>query len=218
MTDSITIVGFGDSITAATTKLPNPGDRWLELLKVKLANHFPERSFNVINAGVGGNSARECMARFATNVVAHAPNYVLLEFGANNNDPAKLERRVSVPEFHKLLEKYKAELPWGCQTIVITFPPYFSVTHKENVAKYVKRAGEMEGALHRFREITKEFAANNGFPIYDFHKRLLEAGEIHGHDTYTLDDGVHLTKQGNVFLAEGVFNVLRQLITKETIR
>lgn len=49
---TITIVAFGDSIARAARQVPE--DRWPEVLKRTLQEHFPECGITVINAGVGG--------------------------------------------------------------------------------------------------------------------------------------------------------------------
>ena len=77
------IVAFGDSITEGRAGGITPEQNWLNLLGQKLGSDF-----ELFNAGVGGNSAREAMGRFEKDVLSHAPDVVLLEFGGNNHDPA----------------------------------------------------------------------------------------------------------------------------------
>ena len=74
----ITIVGFGNSITQAITGMPDKNKRWLNILKEKLSVNFKGHTFTVINSGMGGNSAREAMARFEKDVVAKDPDVVIL--------------------------------------------------------------------------------------------------------------------------------------------
>lgn len=52
------IVAFGDSITESVIGI-RPEENWLRLLQAKLGDRAV-----AFNAGVGGNSAREAMARF----------------------------------------------------------------------------------------------------------------------------------------------------------
>ena len=215
MKTPITIVGFGDSITQASTRTPED-KRWLKLLEKKLAAEFPDHQFNVINSGIGGNSAREAMARFARDVLSYDPNYVLLEFGGNNNDPANPERRVSPEEFKNLLEQFQRSLPTKTEVIVITFPPVFREAHtfwkNPLYREYLQKSAEMGMAIEDYVNITKEFGKKNGFPVYDLNAELLALGKRDGWQAYTLDDGVHLTEKGNQILAYGVFGVLNDRI------
>ena len=77
------IVAFGDSITEGLAGGITPEQNWLNQLSKKLGS-----GFELVNAGVGGNSSREAMARYERDVLAHDPDIVLLEFGGNNHDPA----------------------------------------------------------------------------------------------------------------------------------
>ena len=86
---ALTIVAFGDSITQA--KEVAPEKRWPELLRAALQARMPGRGFAVVNAGVGGNTSREGLARIERDVLAHRPDWVLVEFGGNDatHDPAR---------------------------------------------------------------------------------------------------------------------------------
>lgn len=99
-----TIVGYGNSITEAIVQTPDENKRWLNILKHRLTNIFPKDEFCVINAGVGGNSDREKIARLEKDVLAHNPDFILLEFGGNNSDPNRPERRVSLGKPENVLK------------------------------------------------------------------------------------------------------------------
>lgn len=216
---NIKIVGFGNSITEAVIGIPDENKRWLNILRNKLSATFSGYSFTVINSGIGGNSAREAMARFEKDVLSHEPDFVILEFGGNNEDLTKPERIVKKDEFKALLEKYKNELPRGTRTIAVTFPPVLDELHAygkmTQFAKYYRMAGGIDKTVDPYREIIKEFANENNFPIYDFHAELKSLGELNGREFYTLADGVHLTEEGNKILADGIFRILGKILTKE---
>jgi len=217
MKKHFTIVGFGDSITEAKTGTASEDEKWLNILKIKLCGEFKDHSFNVINSGVGGNSTREAMSRFDKDVLAHDPDFVLLEFGGNNNDPGRPERRVGFDEFKMLLAKYKNSISAKCRTLVITFPPVFKDQHiygkNPDSLKYYDTCGGIEADIEAYREITREFANENNFPLFDLYAKLIELGQKHSRGKYTLNDGVHLTPEGNKVLAEYIYDILRSLIS-----
>ena len=214
---NVTIVGFGDSITEAVIGMPDENKRWLNILKRTLSESFKEHDFKVINSGIGGNSAREAMVRFEKDVTAHKPDFVILEFGGNNEDLANPGRLVNLEEFRTLLDKYKHGLPAKTKTIIVTFPPVLDDLHAygKNPAfkDYYHRTGGIDKSAEPYREITRKFAKENGFPVFDFHKKLLVLGQLNGRMTYTMNDGVHLTEHGNEILAEGIFNVLKDMMS-----
>ncbi len=107
----ITIVGFGASITE-TKEMSDESKKWLNIIGRKLQKEFPEYEFDIINSGKGGNSAREAVVRFETDVLAHDPDFVILDLCANNMSPARPEeQRVEPEEFRNILEQYENSLP-----------------------------------------------------------------------------------------------------------
>lgn len=213
MKKAVTIVGFGDSITEATTQMPDKNKRWLNVLKSKLESAFPGSVFNVINSGVGGNSAREAMARFKRDVLVHDPDWVLLEFGGNNDDPNNPARRVTTDEFKKCLKEFRHGLPSKTRVVIITFPPVLDRQHVYFGCEWLKQFGGCDASVERFRELTRGFAGENGFPLVDLSEEIRKRMKFEDKNRYILPDGVHLTEAGDLLLAEMVFKVLQQKVT-----
>ncbi|MFA5204522.1 MAG: SGNH/GDSL hydrolase family protein [Lentisphaeria bacterium] len=206
----ITLVGFGDSITEATNQLPDPDERWLNLLKKDLEAAFPAAAFTVVNAGVGGNSAREAMARFDRDVLAHAPDWLLLEFGGNNDDPGRPERRVAPEEFQTLLEDCRRRLPPQTRIIVITFPPVIDGQHAWGNSEFHRPFGGPDASTERYRQLTRQFAATHRLPLVDLSAELRRRIDAAGSPAeYIFPDGVHLTAAGNRVLAAMTLAALR---------
>ena len=218
MSKAITIVGLGDSITAAKA-MADEEKRWLRVLEAKLCTAFPSIAFKVVNAGAGGNSAREAMARLDRDVLAHSPDFVILQFGGNNNDPGRPERRVPPDEFNALLARFRDSLPPQTRGVVVTFPPVYRHSHaywkNPDYRDYLLESERRGMGLADYVRMTREFAQANGYPMYDCHAELTALAERDGWQTYTRPDGVHLTAAGNRALAAGVFGVLEPLIAAE---
>jgi lysophospholipase L1-like esterase len=93
MGDSITehLVAVSDRMETQTDGLPPIGtivcvDRhenrgWTALLANRIHLTYPERRIHFINAGIGGNSSRQMLARFDADVLAHSPQWLLLSAG-----------------------------------------------------------------------------------------------------------------------------------------
>ena len=87
---AITIVAFGDSVTHGALG-HNEYDYetvYWNLLKnkiLKIRNYVP---INVINAGIGGTTAKSSVKRLDKQVLAHFPDLVIVSFGLNDiNEP-----------------------------------------------------------------------------------------------------------------------------------
>jgi lysophospholipase L1-like esterase len=91
--DSITqhLVAVSDWMETQTDGLPPVGaqvnvDRhenrgWTSLLKNRIHLAYPERRMRYINAGIGGNSSRQMLARFDNDILAHQPQWLFLSAG-----------------------------------------------------------------------------------------------------------------------------------------
>lgn len=94
-----TIVTFGDSTTA--TRGP------LVVYSMILAKELPQQGLpvKVINAGIGGNTTQNAIARFEKDVLAKQPDLVVIQFGINDSavdvwkDPPAKASRVSQKQY-----------------------------------------------------------------------------------------------------------------------
>lgn len=71
-----TIIGLGDSITDDSCS-------WLELLRVLLKLQRPTEQFNIINAGISGDTTVHVLSRFA-NLLPLEPDWIMTLIGTND--------------------------------------------------------------------------------------------------------------------------------------
>ena len=74
--DGDRVVFLGDSITAIHT--------WTRYVEELARLRAPQLTLTFINAGVGGNTAEDALARLDVDVLAHKPTVVFLNFGMND--------------------------------------------------------------------------------------------------------------------------------------
>jgi lysophospholipase L1-like esterase len=218
MRKTVTIVGFGASITAAA-EMSDEKDRWLGILAEKLRDTFTDVDFKVINAGIGGKSARENMARFESDVLSKNPDYIILDLCGNNLDPSKPERQVHLEEFKSLLERYKRSLPATVGTVIFTLPPMFEDLNphakKPEFKEFYRSVGGFANAGEPYRAAFMAFGVENGYPVYDLRAELREIYKTEPREKYIYKDGIHLSAEGNKVLAGGIFKIFKQLLEKE---
>ena len=209
---TVTIVAFGDSITACHTEMPDEAQRWPSALESALRARFPARMIRVVNAGAGGNTSREGLARMETDVLAHRPDYVLVEFGGNDATPEP-GRHVPIEEFHANLAamKNRLEARGGGRMIILPFPPILDRLHAWR--DEMKSAGGQDRYVEQYRQAARTFAAGNGLPLADIDLAIREnlAESI-------MADGVHLTPAGNRRVMETVLAVLTDELRREEKR
>lgn len=197
----VCIVAFGDSMTACAALAPTK--RWPGLLQRRLNGAFPEVRFEVINAGVGGNTSREGLARIALDVLARRPTLTLVQFGGNDatTDAA---RAVSVAEYTRHLGTMRRRLQAiGSAVAWVTFPPVIDAWHAwsapENAAAREKflPAGGSDYLLHQYRQRTRAFAQRHGDLCIDLYGGMRQAIERGGCARFIVPDGVHFTAAGS---------------------
>ena len=204
----VRIVAFGDSITAAAKEMPDEAKRWPSLLETRLRGRFPGVDVKVVNAGVGGNTSREGLARMGPDVLRHDPDYVLVEFGGNDGvlDP---QRHVAMEEFVANLVEMKARLDalGHCRMILLTFPPVIDELHAQ--WEEYKNIGGLDKRVEPYRRAAREFAAALRLPLVDIDLEIRKDLR-----SCILTDGVHLSARGNDVVAEAVGDVMEAELAK----
>ncbi|MCX5658893.1 MAG: SGNH/GDSL hydrolase family protein [Planctomycetota bacterium] len=202
----LTIVAFGDSITAAGEVPPN--EKWVAVLEKALAKALPQRAVRVVNAGVGGNTSREALARHERDVLPHRPDILLIQFGGNDGT-METHRTVPVAEYLQnvtaIIARTKAQTP--CAFALITFPPVVDADHQHGKHPHFKEAGGPDNYLHAYRNATRAYAKEHKLPLADIDTAIRADLKRH-----VLPDGVHLTTAGNQTVADVVLPVVVGLV------
>ena len=201
------IIAFGDSITQASGQ--PEGQKWIDLVGARLRARFPGRDFVAINAGVGGNTSREGLDRIRTDVLAHRPDYVLVQFGGNDAT-TESTRHVTLEEYADNLEKIRESVvgETGGAVALLTFPPIIDEWHGWGDHEMYLEAGGCDRYIEQFRQVTRAFAERHGLLLIDLDQALKDACAAEGAEKYILPDGVHLTENGNEVVADTVYRAM----------
>lgn len=193
------IVFAGDSVTDDGRARPigegnaqKLGNGYVRLIDCFLNVDCPEQLFHLVNMGISGNTSRDLLARWDTDVNALSPDWVILCIGFNDvwrqfDSPAIPEWAVSPQEYaenlRRMAENTKAKMIW--------MTPYYLESNTEDAMR--KRMDEYGG-------IMKEIAAEKGIPCIDLQKkfeRLLK----YRYPAYITWDRVHPGAVGSVVIA-----------------
>jgi lysophospholipase L1-like esterase len=220
----ICIVCFGDSVTQGTPHV-HPEETFPRVLERRLNQRFrPERAaFQVVNAGVGGENTAEGLARIQPDVLDHAPQIVIVEFGLNDvrYEP---EKHIPVPQFVENLGRIAAAITdIGGQVILTTPSPVINERHPYSQATdYYDRWGGCDQALREYAEGVREAGRIIPVRVCDIYEafvaKAIEAefrGETHDYrDLLSLqpyisfEDGVHPTATGQRLIAQELYRLL----------
>lgn len=193
------IVFAGDSVTDDGRARPigegnaqKLGNGYVRLIDCFLNVDCPEQLFHLVNMGISGNTSRDLLARWDTDINALSPDWVILCIGFNDvwrqfDSPAIPEWAVSPQEYaenlRRMAENTKAKMIW--------MTPYYLESNTEDAMR--KRMDEYGG-------IMKEIAAEKGIPCIDLQKkfeRLLK----YRYSAYITWDRVHPGAVGCVVIA-----------------
>ena len=111
------IVFAGDSVTDMGSAQPvgeglfdNVGQSYVRIIENMLSTWYPEVYLRVTNSGVSGNTSRDLLQRFDSDVVALNPDWVSICIGINDvwrqfDSPAIPDGQVMPEEYEANLEK-----------------------------------------------------------------------------------------------------------------
>jgi len=190
-----TVVCFGDSLTAGGYPA-----RLQDLL----------RGFRVVNAGAGGDTSTQGLARLEAEVLAAKPQAVVVLFGTNDsvlNGPGRY--RTAVGRFEANLTAIAGRCKEaGAEVLLCTVPPiidepYFSRHPKE----HYDAEGGLSAVLARYRAAAQRVAVSVDVQVVDLAAALAEPSSA------LRPDGVHLSATGERMVAALVAGKLARVLS-----
>jgi lysophospholipase L1-like esterase len=164
--DSITqhLVAVSDWMETQTDGLPPMGtavcvDRhehrgWTAILANRIHLAYPERRIRYLNAGIGGHSSRQMLARFDADLLAQRPHWLLLSAGVVEvrrlYQPDRASERVSLEEYVANLTAMTTRALRANMHVILLEP----TPHARTVTD-----GPSEITLEDVNSRTKEYAA-----------------------------------------------------------
>ena len=196
------IVLAGDSVTDMESAQPvgeglfdNVGRSYVRIIENMLSAVYPEVHVRVTNAGIGGNTSRDLLARFDRDVVQLNPDWVSICIGINDvwrqfDTPAMPDYAVFPEEYEQNLEKMIAMIPQSVKGVFI-LSPYYMEPNREDV---------MRARMDEYVAICKKLAEKYGFRFVDFQALYEDYCKIR-HSSYIAWDRVHPNQVGATLMA-----------------
>ncbi len=205
----ITIVAFGDSVThgAVASGEINYETVYWNRLKKKINNFRNYVPVNVINAGIGGITAKGSIKRMDKQVLSHNPDLIIVCFGLNDVN-------CSLEEYIESMEKiFDKGIKSGAEVIFMT-PNMLNTSVAEDTPKeyydYAIKTSKMqnEGIMDLYIETAVKLAEKMGVKVCDCYKlwkKLSETQDI----TYLLANRInHPTKEMHELFAQSLYETI----------
>jgi len=177
----VTIAALGDSVThgALGAGEINYETVYHNRLRQMLNATRPYMPVNMINAGIGGITAKGSLARLERQVIAHAPDLVTVCFGLNDVNGAPEDFAAAMAEIFTRIKGSGAEVICMTPNMLNT---YVAEGTEEIYLAYAAKTAEMQcgGRMDAFMDIARETAAAAGVPVCDCYaqwKKMYAAGE-----------------------------------------
>ena len=205
----INIVAFGDSVThgSVATGENNYETVYWNRLKKKIIDFKDYVPVNVINAGIGGTTAKESVARIDTQVLNHNPDLVIVCFGLNDVN-GTLEDYLSSLEiiFKKTTEK--------CDEVIFMTPNMLNTYVSDDTAKiYYEYAGvtagfQNDGKMDLFMESACDLAKQMNVKVCDCYSIWKELSKTQDINMLLANRINHPTKGMHELFANELFKII----------
>ena len=195
--ENITIVGFGGSITQGTgaTSVNNRyGDRVAAWFRAQ----FPDITVNYVNAGIGSTTSLVGVNRIAEDVLAHNPDFVIVDFAANDQPGDNLYQHTFEAVVRRLLEADAAVLS-------VVFGPVSAYDANNGEGKNLRSSNSIKEHLPTLTYYD--------IPTIDYYGalwRYLNAGVINW--TQVGNDYIHPNNNGHLMAASAINAYLADIL------
>ncbi len=212
-----TIVTFGDSATAPRGKL----EVYSQLLDSDLS--FDGKPVQVINAGVGGNTTAQAVARFEADVLAQQPDTVVVMFGLNDaavdvwKTPPASQPRVSLADYRSHLTTIVTTLKeHGIRVVLMTPNPLqWTDTLRKLYAKPPYLPDDPDGMnvlLRDYAQAVRDLATEHRTGLVDVYQLASRHGTQPAAKNRPFSrDGMHPDSEGQQIIARALIDELSRL-------
>ncbi len=161
---------IGDSITDAGRARPvgegpfgdGVGRGYVMFVDAWLSAVYPERWIRVVNMGISGNTTRDLLARWQTDVLDQKPDWVSIMIGANDvwrqyDSPRQTERHVLIEEYEANLARLVSQTKPVVKGLVLMTPFYLEPGRQD----------AMRATMDRYAEVVRRLARAEKVPLVD---------------------------------------------------
>lgn len=221
---TINIVAYGDSVTQGVMqyRLLAPGDTYHRLLQQELEAFFPTTSFNMINAGIAGESATQALPRLERDVLSHRPDLVIIAFGLNDAVGGLQGEAAFAASLTSMVQSIQVRTD---ASLILMTPPFMATARSINihpehdgVADVIIHA-QTSGQLARYAALIRSLAMNMGIALADVHKEWQRLSEHRVDTNLWLINGLnHPNRAGHQLAKTLLFHkILREHLSPEVL-
>ncbi|HET6594208.1 MAG TPA: GDSL-type esterase/lipase family protein [Anaerolineales bacterium] len=220
--DSITqhLVAVSDWMETQTDGLPPVGtpvvvDRhenrgWTTILENRIHLSYPERTIHYLNAGIGGHSSRQMLARFDSDILAHPPQWLLLSAGVvevrRRYQPEREQDCVSLNEYRaNLIDMLTKARNADIQVILLEPTPHARPVTDGPPNVMLE---EVNRLTQQYAEVMRQVTHETGAGFVSLFETFLDVEHRLKGKASLYADEVHLNSKGDLLYSQLVYQYL----------
>ena len=196
------IVFAGDSVTDMGSTNPigeglfeSVGRSYVRIIENMLCTWYPDVILRITNAGIGGNTSRDLLARWDRDVTALKPQWISICIGINDvwrqfDSPAMTEAAVSPEEYEENVTQMVHSAKETARGVFLMTPYYMEPL----------RDDRMRARMDEYGAICRKIAAENDVCFIDL-QATFDAYFRHRHSAFIAWDRVHPNQIGATVIA-----------------
>lgn len=201
------VIFFGDSITELGVKREKYVGyilRMDSMLKVQKN----DGQYELIGSGISGNKVYDLYLRMEDDVLSKNPDVVVIYVGVNDVwHKTLLGTGTDADKFEKFYYAVLKKLKDRNIKVILCTPAV--------VGERTDYSNPLDGDLNRYSNIIRDIAKKSNLPLIDLRKKYhdyLEKNNPDNKDRGILTyDGVHMNNEGNQFLADAMWNAIKDI-------
>ncbi|MBQ8344983.1 MAG: GDSL family lipase [Clostridia bacterium] len=204
----ITIVAFGDSVTHGALRSQNDYESvYHHRLAKKLSAVRDYVPVNVINAGIGGLTARGSLERMERQVFSHHPDLVIVAFGLNDVNG-------SLEHYLEALETiFRRSVESGAETVFLTPNMLNTYVAEDTPTEYIEYAHKTadyqnSGRMDEYMAAACELARSMGVKVADCYARWKKRSETEDTTMLLINRINHPTAEMHELFADTIFQLI----------
>jgi lysophospholipase L1-like esterase len=206
--DNAKIIFIGDSIIEAYRSAANPlGDGYVAILRDLTIAAWPDINITWINQGTSGHTVRNLAARWDTDVMQDAPDWLAVGVGFNDLNQYMLgtERAVPPAGFRHIYTNLLTRAASAFHPHLLLITPYYLSLDRAGPSK----AAQLLRLVDEYSSIVTDLATQ--FAARLVHLQPVFARHLQPRPATTFShDAVHPNHTGHVIIAEEVLKTLMQ--------
>ena len=202
----------GDSITDAGrytdvgtgVRDSSLGAGYVKLISTRLLCDSPEKNYEIINRGIGGNRIVDLYARWKADCINLAPDVLTILIGVNDTWHERGgQNGVEVPRYERF---YRELIEWTLSALpnikIILMTPFANPVN-DHIASFFPEVNERQAVVEK---LAKEFS----LPCVKLHEDF-EAANARAPMEYWTPDGVHPSGAGHQLIADAWLKAFAQI-------